>query len=364
MTVKTFLYGLGIVAIILTLIPLVPFDYWWIRMFDFPHMQLTAVTLIAMLAFYVKFRIDSRREFLFMGVLIACFIYQFVKIVPYTPLTKVEVLPSTIENEESTIKLFTANVLQKNTEYHHIKKLLDSIDPDIVLITEADIKWRDEMVKILPEAYAYKKEVPLPNTYGMLLYSKLELIDPTVHFQVDDSIPSIFSKVKMRNGKIFQLYSIHPTPPMPQENPTSTDRDAEMMLTAKLARNSDLPVIVLGDFNDVAWSNTTSLFKSTGELLDVRIGRGFYCSFDANNKILRWPLDHLFISEEFRLKEVDVCRDINSDHFPFYSKLTFEPEKASEQKPKPPTKEELEDAEDQMKRYYENLQKEEKKVNQ
>ncbi|SDB44997.1 Uncharacterized conserved protein YafD, endonuclease/exonuclease/phosphatase (EEP) superfamily [Flavobacteriaceae bacterium MAR_2010_188] len=352
MTVKTFLYGLGIVAIILTLIPLLPFDNWYIRMFDFPHVQLTVVTMIAILAFSLKFKIDSKKEYLFMAVMIGCFIYQFIRIAPYTPIKDVEVLDSTTENEDRTIKLFTANVLQKNREYHHLGKLLDSIDPDIVLITEADEPWRQFIVKNLDGNYPYSKEVPLPNTYGMLLYSKLELINPTVHYQVDDSIPSIMSKVKLRSGDIFQLYSIHPTPPMPQENPKSTDRDAEMMITARLARESDLPVIVLGDFNDVAWSKTTSLFKSTGELLDVRIGRGLYCSFDANNKILRWPLDHLFISEEFRLKEIDLCRDINSDHFPFYSKLTFEPERASEQKPKPPTEEQLEDAQDQLDRFY------------
>lgn len=357
MTVKTFLYGLGIVAMGLTLLPLLPFDYWWIRMFDFPHLQLTAITLIAFLAFFIKFKIDDRKEIIFMVALVCCFIYQFLRIAPYTPLKGVEVLDSTEEKEDNALKLFTANVLQDNREYWHIEKLLDSIDPDIILITEADSHWRDAILEYLPSSYAYSKEVPLPNTYGMLLYSKLELIDPTVHFQVDDSIPSIFSKVRMKNGDLFQLYSIHPTPPMPQENPKSTDRDAEMMMTAKLARESDLPVIVLGDFNDVAWSKTTSLFKNTGELLDVRIGRGFYCSFDANNKILRWPLDHLFISEEFRLKEVDVCRDINSDHFPFYSKLTYEPKIADEQKPQPPTKEELEDAEDQLKQYADGKKK-------
>ncbi|MDX1472389.1 MAG: endonuclease/exonuclease/phosphatase family protein, partial [Flavobacteriaceae bacterium] len=329
MTLKTFLYGLGIVAIILTLIPIIPVDHWWIRMFDFPHIQLTVVTLIALVTFASKFNINEVKEYIFLAALIGCFIYQFITIYPLTPLHDIEVLEATTESPERQLTLFTSNVLQDNDQYDSLNSQIKKFDADIVLLTETDNIWRTHITRELSPEYRYSEEAPLPNTYGMLLYSKLELVNPTIHYRVDDSIPSISSKVVLKTGDTIQFFGIHPTPPMPQENPRSTDRDTEMMLTAKLARESKLPVVVLGDFNDVAWSDTTLLFKNTGELLDVRVGRGFFSTFDATNPILRWPLDHMFISEEFRVNEVTRGEDIKSDHFPFYASLSFEPEKAA-----------------------------------
>ena len=165
-----------------------------------------------------------------------------------------------------------------------------------------------------------------------------------MHYLVDDSIPSIDARVKLKSGETIQLFAIHPTPPMPQHNPKSTDRDAEMMKTAFKSRESDLPVVVLGDFNDVAWSESTQLFKEVSELLDPRIGRGLFNTFSANSYVMRWPLDHVFLSEHFRIGDLKVGEDVGSDHFPEYIELSLEPDLKSEQMPKLPTQNQLDRA--------------------
>lgn len=233
-----------------------------------------------------------------------------------------------------------------------IREIAD-IDPDIILLTETDERWKNDISAAIA-AYPYKVEEPLDNTYGMLLYSKLKLIEPEVKFLVDKEIPSIHSKVQLRSGKIVQLYAIHPTPPMPQHNPSSTARDAEMMIVAKLAKNSPLPVIIAGDFNDVPWSETSEMFKEVGSVLDTRIGRGFYNSFNSKSFIMRWPLDHFFVTEEFRVKELKLGDEIDSDHFPLLITLSLEPENATTQKPKPAEAQQLKKAETQI----ENAQEE------
>ncbi len=278
MTLKKVLIGFGVIAIILTLIPLIPADYWWIRMFDFPHIQLTALTFIAMLTFYIKFNFRKKKDYLFMTALIICFIYQFTKIAPYTPFYKKEVLDASDISKKSKLKLLTSNVLQKNENNERLIDVIKKLDADVMIFTEANNRWRDAIVQNISSEYAYNVEFPLDNTYGILMYSKFELVDPQIQFLVTDTIPSINSKVRLPSGDLIQLYAIHPTPPMPQENPLSTDRDAEMMLTSKLTRESKLPVIVTGDFNDIPWSSPSKVFQNTSELLDVRVGRSFYCS--------------------------------------------------------------------------------------
>jgi endonuclease/exonuclease/phosphatase (EEP) superfamily protein YafD len=349
MNLKSFLQGFGILAVIITLIPLIAADFWWIRMFDYPHIQLTLLTLTAIAAYFLRFEIRSWRDYAFMAVLITCFIFQFGKIYPYTPFAAYDVgKPTEAVDKESGFMLLTSNVLQKNTETRLLIEEMKKLDPDIAVFTETDAIWSDAIKAGIGKDYPYKVEVPLDNTYGMLLYSKLKLINPQVKFIVDDSIPSIHSHIELRSGDKIQLHAIHPTPPMPQHNPSSSDRDAEMMKIALESMDSDLPVVVIGDFNDVAWSHTTSLFQTIGELLDVRKGRSFYNTFNAQSFIMRWSLDHIFVSEEFRVKNIDVGSDVKSDHFPFYAELYLQPELAKEQKPEPASKEQIKMAREQI----------------
>jgi len=347
MKLKRFLEIFGGIAVLFTLLPLVAIDYWWIRIFDYPHIQLTILTLTAIITFLVKFDIKRKEDYAFITILIACFVFQFIKIYPYTPFAGYEVLNSTTQAKEKKISIYTANVLQKNKKMEFLIAEIKKKDPDVMLFLETNLKWKNKITENLPSAYKYSIEAPLDNTYGMLLYSKFKLINPQIKFLVDDSIPSFQTKMVLNTNDTIQIYTIHPTPPMPQHNPSSTDRDAEMMKIANLSRKSKLPVLVFGDFNDVAWSATTSLFENVGELLDVRKGRGFYNTFNANSFLFRWPLDHIFISEEFRLAELKLGDDINSDHLPTFVTLTFEPEKAYEQKTEPASESELKRAKEQ-----------------
>jgi len=253
--------------------------------------------------------------------------------------------------------MLTANVLQKNDKHQLLLDLNDTHNADILLFTETDKIWKNKISKHIKNAYKSKVEVPLDNTYGMSFYSKFEIFDTHVKYLVSDSIPSIHTKLKLTSNDTIQLYALHPTPPMPQENPSSADRDAEMMMIAKLALKSKYPVVVIGDFNDVAWSETSKLFQKVSRLLDIRKGRGLFNTYDANNLLLRWPLDHIFISSHFRLQDILRCEDINSDHFALYTELSFEPKKSKEQMKPKPTKSHLERAQNQIDDYYESLNK-------
>ena len=349
MDLKRILQSFGSLAILFTILPFVALDYWWVRIFDYPHIQLTILTLVAFLIYFFRFDLHSWRDYVFACILAGCFVFQMGKIYPYTSLADLEVLKNEKTDRQNSIGILAANVLQKNKDTEKLMDVIFNHDPDVIVLTETNERWRNEVSPRLKPEYPYAVEVPLENTYGMLLYSRYKLIDPEVKFLIDDSIPSIHGILEMPSGAKVQFHSIHPTPPMPQHNPSSSDRDAEMMMVAKMARESELPVFVTGDFNDVAWSQTTKLFKDVSGLLDPRIGRGFYNTFSANSWIMRWPLDHLFVSPEFRNVELERARDIGSDHFPLYSKLSLEPENAEEQEPEPPTKEQLKEATEAIK---------------
>ena len=81
----------------------------------------------------------------------------------------------------------------------------------------------------------------------------------------------------------------------------------------------------------MAWSRTTRLFQKVSRLVDPRKGRGFYSTFHARWPGFRYPLDHVFHSDDFRLVSMGRLGNVGSDHFPVYVHLSHEPEATAEQ---------------------------------
>jgi endonuclease/exonuclease/phosphatase (EEP) superfamily protein YafD len=238
-------------------------------------------------------------------------------------------------------------VLHDNREVKALRDLIRDTNPDIILLSEPT-RWWIEQLDGMEDDYPYTIFQPQENQYGKLLYSRLELENPEIRFLIEPEIPSLRTKVRLRSGTVVTLYGVHPRPPGIQrpdaendsgiakdegeqdedvEREDSDKRDAELLLVAKEVKKlGDLPVIVAGDFNDVAWSHTTHLFQRIGGLLDPRVGRVLFNTFDASSRLLRYPLDHVFASQHFLLVELRRLPDIGSDHFPMFVVLDYDPD--------------------------------------
>lgn len=79
------------------------------------------------------------------------------------------------------------------------------------------------------------------------------------------------------------------------------------------------------------WSYTTKLFQRTSGLLDPRIGRGFFNTYSVFVPFFRYPLDHVFYSEHFKLVDLKKLPKFGSDHFPVCVELQYEPAAAQQQ---------------------------------
>lgn len=328
-----------------TVLSLIRHDYWTFRVFDYPRLQkfmLSAVCLALLLIFMEKNKPLNLALIAAMG---ANVIYLLVLIVKFTPLGKKQILRAAADFPDQSLSIMVANVYQYNTDFKGCLREIEKADPDIVLLLETDQHW-DDAVRALSEHYPNEVRIPLDNTYGMLLYSRLALENTEVKYMVEEGVPSIHTEVVLKNGKHIRLFALHPSPPVPTENPRSTERDKELLLVADLAKASQVPVIVIGDLNDVAWSYTTSLFLKMSGLLDPRRGRGFFNSFHAKYFFLRFPLDHVFISTDFKLKKISRLSNFNSDHFPIFIQLQYESRASDEQESMEPSASDVETAEE------------------
>jgi endonuclease/exonuclease/phosphatase (EEP) superfamily protein YafD len=321
-----------------TILPLLKSRHWAIRAFDFPRLQIAFGAALWCGGAVTQWPKLSRTDRQLVALTAAALGAQLLQIRPYTRLARKEVLPG---NGEAHVRIITANVLQQNRRTDLYRKLFAELEPDIILLTEPDSRWAREMA-YLKETHPYVVERPLDNTYGMILYSRLPLIDPQVRYLVKDEIPSIKTRVRLANGQHIWLYAVHPEPPAslkPDKTPRgSGPRDVELLILAEELEQLREPVIVVGDFNDVAWSHTTRLFKRLSRLLDPRRGRGMFNTFHAGYPPLRYPLDHLFHSEHMVLIDFKRLPYTGSDHFPIYAALQLAPEAAEVQEQDPPSR--------------------------
>jgi endonuclease/exonuclease/phosphatase (EEP) superfamily protein YafD len=325
----------GWLMIAATVLPLLRSEYWVIRVFDFPRLQITVVFCVTFAA-YLGVREDpSTADQLFLGILAACLAYQLWRMWPYTPLHSKQVQPVTERDDSRSLSLLISNVLETNRDSGKLRGLIRRVDPDLVLLVETDAWWMDQLHD-LERSHPHRLQQPQANTYGMLLYSRYPLIEPRVRFLVQDDVPSIYTGVRLSSGDLVWLRGVHPRPPAPGESTRSTERDAELMMVAKELEGDDRPSIVVGDLNDVAWSHTNALFQKISRLLDPRVGRGFYSTFNANWPFIRFPLDHAFVSRHFRLAAFEVLPHMGSDHFPVFARLTLSSPASADSNRTPP----------------------------
>ncbi|MBB4077851.1 endonuclease/exonuclease/phosphatase (EEP) superfamily protein YafD [Lewinella aquimaris] len=326
-------YVLGAFGIIGTVMPFLKYDDWWIRGFDYPRQQLLFLLgLSAVLWFFSRSTNDTLN--LTVGiVLMLATLYQAYRIYPYTPLHGRDARNAErTENTDGHLTLMMSNVLQTNKRTDLVIDLALKMDPDILLTVESNGWWEEKLREGLGEKYPHQVSVPLENLYGMHLWSKIELIDPEVKYRIKDDIPGIDTQIELPNGRLIDLHFVHPMPPSPTEAYASTGRDAELALVGlEVQKKPDATVIVAGDMNDVAWSHSSRLFQRLSGLLDPRRGRGFFSTFHAEYRMLRWPLDHVFHSSDLAVLDLQRLPYVGSDHFPVLISLSYEPEQDDNQ---------------------------------
>lgn len=326
-TLVIFLTG---VLVVVTCLPLSSHPHWSVRGLDFPRLQF-GLLAIALLPVQLIF-LDSTAP-LTMALIVltsACLCWQAWWIFPYSSLWPQEMKSAKSFADDSALCILTANVLTSNRDATRLVHLVRNHGPDVLVTLESDQWWEDQLAE-LEDEMPHTIKCPLDNLYGMHVYSRLPLTDTETVFLVEDDVPSMHARIRLPCGDQIRMHFLHPAPPSPTENPESAERDAELVIVARSVAEEPGPVIVTGDLNDVAWSSTTRLFRKISGLLDPRVGRGMFNTFHAGFPFLRWPLDHLFASEHFKLISIVRLPSIGSDHFPLLTRLAYAPGGASDQ---------------------------------
>ena len=338
--------ALGVLAALLTTLSLFPGSHWIVRLWDFPRLQIGVLGLAAGAGYAAGFFHGRPLEWAFLAATGATAFWQGRKIWPYTTIAPRLVQRSTVGSVKGrslqtrrhpSFRLLITNVQMENTRHDRLLRVIEDAAPDVVFAVETDEAWARALGP-LERTYPHVVRQAQDNWYGMMLFSRLPLREARCEFLVQDDIPSMHAVLELPGGVPVFLHGLHPRPPEPIRDQDSTPRDAELVVMGKaIGEAGNRPTVVAGDLNDVAWSPTSELFIRLSGLLDPRRGRGLFNSYNARNPIFRYPLDHVFHSNHFRLVELRRMPSIGSDHFPMLVELSYEPS-AEHAQPEPEQK--------------------------
>lgn len=323
---------------LVTLFSHLPGTSWVLRVCDFPRAQVLAAGLLLvallLLSILTGFPLKPNKGvifWIFTIPLLASVLLQALWAVQFTPLRPVSVqhsymTPESASTSDRAIRLITANVDYENPDPTNAMRMLMDQDPDILALVETDMNW-DNLIESHRSTHPHIVKELREKGRGVALLSRFSIENAEVKYLVDEDRPSIWVQFCIPNHECVNLIITHPAPPgLPKRESkgrhSSEKRDIELDLIAEhIADHSNELWILAGDFNDVGWSWTTMQAKHTSGLLDPRIGRGMFNTFPASYPFIRYPIDHVLVSEPFKLIQMRSLDTIGSDHLPLLADL-------------------------------------------
>lgn len=316
------------VVLLFALMPYIERRFWWIRAFDFVRIQgfVLAVVLLLVSPFFLDALMVI--DYVMLALIVACLTIQFYYLFPYTEFANRDVADFHKKDCQARFTLMLSNVLMKNEHYTALIDLVKQQQPDVLVCMETNQHWHDALQELNAD-YPHRISQPNERMYGMHVLSKFPMSDIQINHLVQDFVPSVHVCLDIDGSQVLAHF-MHPAPPSPSENEESTERDAELLALARKLNGMTEPLLMAGDLNDVPWSKPLRAFKRISGLHDVRVGRCFLNTFHAAIPVLRWPLDHVFVSRHFQLINIQRHKLKGSDHFSVTAELALVTDEALE----------------------------------
>ncbi len=210
-----------------------------------------------------------------------------------------------------SLRVSTINVFWRNPSAGRVVDYVRRIDPDILIVQEADDAWRSDLVR-LGALFADAAPDGLDDAYGIVLFSRHPIVAVTRVTPTPGGPPYMVAEIAV-DGQTVSVVALHP--PNPVNARRSALRDRYLAEVAEAVRRLDGPVIVAGDFNSTAWSAAYRDFVGRTGLANTAHGRGWRPTWPV------WPpggiaIDHVLVNDRLAVRDVFRGPDVGSDHFP------------------------------------------------
>lgn len=245
-------------------------------------------------------------------------------LLPYSPLGRgVTARQAVADESHPTLRIMLANVLTHNRRVDDLLVQMTEFDPDIVVLQEID-RWWVEALEDTESAYPYRAVEPRADNFGLLVLSRIPMADVELFHGEAARLPSAVASFVL-DGRPLRMATTHPLPPMGVRNQSS--RDAQLRrVKAHLCRERELddPLILIGDLNTTPWSPIYREVVSALHLRNAREGRGVLPTWPTHLPgILRIPIDHILLTDDFVVEQFRLGEEFGSDHLPVFVEVSW-----------------------------------------
>jgi len=288
------------------------------------HLLIIFLPLLIIVAFFHEKYIMS--TYFFLIVLGGGYLYWILQPFKFEEVDVTKVHP---------LKHVQFNLSYKNQRMEDVKKFLIEKNVDIVTLQEVTTAHKEALEEMkLVEGLSVKFSTKYP------YFSRKKGVYPYQHYcnfqsvggvavlsrypiDVEKSIcikgeGLVSASVKVNDATI-NVISLHLHWPFPY------GQTKQVETIRQVFKNLSTPLLVAGDFNAVAWSNT---LKKIEKASDTKVVNGLRWSINLKKQLPLIPamslsIDHVLVSSEFQVDAITVGEDLGSDHFPIITDLRY-----------------------------------------
>ncbi len=218
---------------------------------------------------------------------------------------------ATPSNETPALTVLSSNFYYLNSDFGDLKTIVDDEQPDLFMIHEAGPQWNEGITPFATD-YPYYDLSQEMGVHGIILASKI----PGTFQEIP--LGTEFGLEFVPEGGNYRILGVHPAAPLTAE--WAAERNAQFHDLAEYMRSSEVPTLIMGDFNCTPWSPyLATLMEETG-LTDARLGYGIVPTWHAHSPFFKLPIDHALV-KGWEVLDFHRTDFIDSDHYPIVVEL-------------------------------------------
>ncbi len=276
--------------------------YWFFELFT--HYAPYYVLIAFVFAGYHLFK----KQWLWSLCWICLMVVNLISLYPYLTTQA----PS--NEKDPMLTVLAQNVYYLNTDTSEFYRKVDTLKPDVFVVNEANAIWGTTQSEVLRD-YPNTALTEKTGIHGIFMGSR---------------IPGTFTEIPLGNqvglefipeDGSYRVLGVHPEAPL--TSAWALARNEQFADLVAYANSSDLPTVIIGDFNCTPWSPYFKNMLSQSNLNDARLGFGFTSTWKANSLLFWLPIDHALVSPNWDVVNFEALATENSDHKAIEVQLSF-----------------------------------------